>query len=873
MFFALAASLAGQEPAGCRLEAVAGGGSSFSGDGGPAALAELDHPGDAVARPDGSIYVTDTGNGRVRWISPDGSITTVLQTPEPARIAVSPEGDLFVFDRAKRRIIRRMSNGFVRTVLADQGLGEDVGLDAGPGPTLYLADADNHRLLRMDRTGRLTTVAGDGTAGASGDRGPAELARLDGPTDVALGPDGSLFVAESAGGRIRRIWPDGRVETLEVGPLSVSIGDFASFVLGVPGRLTFTFEPPYRRIAVNADGEVAWTATGTGIPGLILGLPLEAGEEPFGLVTAAYRLLPGSAVVRVRGPDIGPRGSIDWMPDGDLLLGSQSLDQLFALGAKDAVEVLAGVGAVGVSGDGGAATQARLRAPQSVAALSTGEIFIADEDRVRVVRPNGMIEAADATLPQAYLASDAMDNLFVSGEEELLRRTSGGAVETLALASDCTDCLGTDFLLTPGPFAFGRIAAAQDDVWVQGRSTSSRLVRVTDGGEILAGPLRPLPFRFAAFLLDPYSGRLGADVRGGLLLATVGLLYVLGPESDEWQQIPGSAGFTRGDVQHSLRTEAGDVYFTLEERVLRLTPEGTLNTVAQLEAPSALALTADGDLLIADTEAGLVFRLREPESCDRTVRPQIYSGGVSNAAGQDGLYPGFSVSGVVLPAARVAERAPFAPGMIASVFGVRLAAGEAVAYDRGASSVPTELAGVSATAGGKPVGIAFASEGQLNLVLPFDLAESGEVDLVVTVDGVASEPFQLAMGPSSPGVFAVVNADGSINSEERPAKAGEEVSLLVSGLGRPEVEVDALAISNDVIPWPTEDLAVGLQPADADAEQLIVQPLWARSRPGEIASLAEVRFRIPEGEYLSPNGTNAALVRGDLVTLFDLYIE
>jgi hypothetical protein len=114
IFLFVSAAMA-QEPLGCKLEIVAGGGKSFSGDGGPAELAEFDHPGDAVARPDGSIYVADTGNGRVRWISPDGLITTILQSPEPARIAVSPEGDLFVFDRKQRRIVRRMSNGFVRT--------------------------------------------------------------------------------------------------------------------------------------------------------------------------------------------------------------------------------------------------------------------------------------------------------------------------------------------------------------------------------------------------------------------------------------------------------------------------------------------------------------------------------------------------------------------------------------------------------------------------------------------------------------------------------------------------------------------------------------------------------------------------------------
>jgi uncharacterized protein (TIGR03437 family) len=211
--------------------------------------------------------------------------------------------------------------------------------------------------------------------------------------------------------------------------------------------------------------------------------------------------------------------------------------------------------------------------------------------------------------------------------------------------------------------------------------------------------------------------------------------------------------------------------------------------------------------------------------------------------------------------------------MIASAFGVRLASGETAAYDRGASSVPAELAGVSATADGKPVGIVFASNGQLNLVLPFDLPETGNVDLVVTVDDVPSEPYRLTMGPASPGVFTVLNADGSVNDEDRPANAGDEVSLLVSGLGRPAADGDALRISDDVIPWPTEDLAIVIPPADAQAAELTVQPLWARSRPGEIASLVEVRFRIPEGAAAGLDGVDALLARSDASTWFELHVR
>jgi uncharacterized protein (TIGR03437 family) len=714
----------------------------------------------------------------------------------------------------------------------------------------------------------LTTVAG-------------ENAGLDQPSDVALGPDGLPYVADAGSQTVKRVWPDGRVTNYVALPEDLSYGSYAGFLLGFVSPVAFSLGPerPKVRLAINAEGDlIASSSAGTLVPGIILGIPHEAQLQP-GFASVIYGIRPNGEATAIKSPALGLHASIDWLSDGRILTGSETLDQLFSL-TTDGVERIAGAGAEGSSGDGGPATAARLRAPQSVAALSTGEIYVADQERVRLVRPDGVIEAADATRPEAYLASDATDSLYIAGEEELLRRTAGGAVETVAVAADCTDCgQPAAIVLRPRPYVFGRIAATPSGIWVQARNTvSPPPVLVSREGEFVPHALARLPFPLGAF--GPIAQRLGADAQGGLILATGGLLYSLGPNSDEWQQVPGSAGFARGNVLHSLRTEAGDVYFTLEDRVMRLTAEGSLNTVAGLEpdsplqTPSALALTAEGDLLIADSAAAQVFVLRSPGECDRTVRPQIYAGGVFNAAGPVGGYPNILFNGIggITFASPVLLPAPFAPGMIASAFGVRLASGEAAAYDRGASSVPAELAGVSATADGRPVGIPFASDGQLNLVLPFDLPEAGEVDLVVTVDSVPSEPYRLTMGLASPGVLAVLNADGSVNADGRPAKVGDEVSLLVSGLGRPEGEVDALQISDDVIPWPTEDLTIVIPPADAEAADLAVQPLWARSRPGEIASLVEVRFRIPEGAAAKSEGVDAVLLRGGATDFFDLSI-
>jgi len=117
------------------------------------------------------------------------------------------------------------------------------------------------------------------------------------------------------------------------------------------------------------------------------------------------------------------------------------------------------------------------------------------------------------------------------------------------------------------------------------------------------------------------------------------------------------------------------------------------------------------------------------------------------------------------------------------------------------------------------------------------------------------------MAPAHPGVFAVLNADGALNSEESPAAAGEEVSLLVSGLGRPTVEADALAISDDVLPWSTQRVSITVSSGDENTPDSIVDPLWARSRPGEIASVVEVRFRVPPGAQTLPDTAFGSIMR------------
>jgi len=218
-------------------------------DGESALRARLDQPW-LAAGPDGSVYVTDRHiqrwdfKARVRRIRPDGTIVTVagggFDYPGdggpatnamlfgPSDVAVAPDGTLYIADQYDHRIRKVDPQGIITTVAGDGTA--DFGGDGGPailaqlncpatvvlGPdgSLYIGDYENHRVRRVDPNGIITTVAGNGSFGFSGDGGPASQASLARPL-VAVAPDGSIYV--STCNRVRRIGNDGIISTIAGG--------------------------------------------------------------------------------------------------------------------------------------------------------------------------------------------------------------------------------------------------------------------------------------------------------------------------------------------------------------------------------------------------------------------------------------------------------------------------------------------------------------------------------------------------------------------------------------------------------------------------------------------------------------------------------
>ena len=233
-------------PTGWTITTIAGTGEyGFSGDGGPASEAQLYSPRGVAVDGAGNLYIADWRNHRIRKVDSTGTITTVAGTGVPGfsgdggpataarlhhpnNVAVDSAGNVYISDDYSQRIRKVDSTGTITTV-AGTGYNSFSG-DGGPaveaylqGPrgvavdgsgNLYIADSANDRIRKVDSTGTITTIAGTGERGFSGDGGPAVEAQLNGPYGVAVDGSGNLYIADPFNSRIRKVDSTGTITTV-----------------------------------------------------------------------------------------------------------------------------------------------------------------------------------------------------------------------------------------------------------------------------------------------------------------------------------------------------------------------------------------------------------------------------------------------------------------------------------------------------------------------------------------------------------------------------------------------------------------------------------------------------------------------------------
>lgn len=209
---------------------------------GAALSAMFNEPRGLALDAEGSLYIADAGNGAVRVLDKNGGVTTLVEGLSfPSGVALGPGGELYVSETLKHRILKVKQDGTF-SVLAGGGyeqkgewlsggfadgqgesakFNEPTGLVLGADGTLYVADTGNQRIRAVSADGEVTTVAGTGTGAIEGTSylqggfkdGSAAEARFNFPMGLALGPDQSLYIADTYNHRIRKL-SNGAVTTI-----------------------------------------------------------------------------------------------------------------------------------------------------------------------------------------------------------------------------------------------------------------------------------------------------------------------------------------------------------------------------------------------------------------------------------------------------------------------------------------------------------------------------------------------------------------------------------------------------------------------------------------------------------------------------------
>ena len=375
------------------IDTIAGTGVfGFSGDGGVATNAQLANRGGGVALDSvGNLYIADRFNGRVRRADPDGIITTVAGS---GMSGFSGDGG--------------------PATLAAVTLPIDVAVDSGNN--VYFTDLNNRRVRRVDTNGIITTFAGNGVLGTpSGEGGPATQARLGAPTGLCFDSIGTLYIADFGHSLVRKVDTNGIITTV----------------------------------------------AGTGVSGF-------SGDG--GLATQAQMKWPVAVTVDSA---------------GNVFIADEMDHRVRRVGTNGIITTVAGNGTRGFAGDGGPATNAQVASPTGLATDNAGHLFIAADNRIRRVDANGLIATvAGDGRPNGADGANAHSSplvflgpLLVDGAGSILF-ASGDRVRRIT-PTGTTFPLQPSYLSTPAPgtlrfpdFAIGATNAVPLSLFIGNAGTS-----------------------------------------------------------------------------------------------------------------------------------------------------------------------------------------------------------------------------------------------------------------------------------------------------------------------------------------------------------------------------------------------------------------
>jgi sugar lactone lactonase YvrE len=394
------------------INTIAGNGSSgYSGDNGPAISAQISSAEGVALDGFGNVYIADQANNRVRKVS-GGVITTVAGGGPP--------------------------DGVSATAIS---LGQAVAVAIDSAGNVYFPSPNNHRVFKVSTSGAISTVAGNGSAGFSGDNGPPTAAQLNYPYGVAVNAAGTIvYIADRSNSRVRMV-TGGVITTVAGGGSGCAqqtdpVGDGCSGV----------------NASLNNPGVVALDSTGT-VLYIADSLNYRVRKLSGGIITTVA----GNGLCCYNGDNIAATSAelsyatgVTLDNNGNLIIGDSENFRVRKV-SGGIITTIAGTGAYGYSGDNGPATSAQVTYSYGVAADNAGNIYIADAANHRIRKVAGGVittvvgtgtpaysgdngPASSAAINDPYdVAMDTFGNLYIADTNNYrIRKVSGGTITTIA---------------------------------------------------------------------------------------------------------------------------------------------------------------------------------------------------------------------------------------------------------------------------------------------------------------------------------------------------------------------------------------------------------------------------------------------------------
>ena len=767
----------------------------FSGDNGPAIDAALAGPSAVAVDNSGNVYIADSGNNRIRKVT-NGVITTVAgnglyysesDSPVatsvsfgiPIGVTVDASGNLYIALISTNNI-RKVSNGMVTTVAGsgsygfsgDNGPAIDASLSlpaavaVDPSGSIYIADSENNRIRKVSN-GIITTVGGMGACCFGGDNGPASAAQLSAPAALAVDPAGSLYIGDYGNKLIRKV-SKGVITTVAGGGSQVLYsGPATGASLAAPSGLAvdsagnFYFADTQSHRVLQVSNGVLSTIAGNGEPGF-------SGDN--GPATSASLTHPTDLAVDSA---------------GNLYISDQS--NRVRKVTNGVITTVAGTGKIGFSGDSGPATSATFRGPAGLAVDTSGNLYIVDVMNLCVRKvSNGIITtvAGDhsngftrgdnepaTTVPLRWpegIAVDSAGNLYIADRaSELIRKVSNGVITTVA-GNGTEGFSGDNGVANTASISYPLGIAVDSSFNVYFSDSYNERVRVL----VPSGPV--------CFPASVSSTSLSVPAEGGNVTVSV------------------TAGASCPWAVQSL-------------------PSWVLNFGNSVAAgPASMRLAVDGN--------------------SGPARSGTFSlAGVSVTVTQEGGYRGplISPNGIVPLDSTVPI---IQPGSWISIFGNGLASGAFVWN----GDFPTSLGGVSVTVNNKPGYLSYVSPTQINLQAPDD-SVTGNVNVVVTTGG-ATAAWPVTLAPYAPslslldnrypaaliptpdgsgaygnGAYDIAGPAGHFSFNTRPVVPGETIELFGVGFGPTNPPVPAGRAFSGAAPATTPvTVTIGGHPANVE---------------------------------------------------------